>query len=319
MGEAFSAFGLALDAGFPLPEIGAEPEVGGGGRPEGSRVTLELTSPEALEEVWSGGASPTPWRGRLGDGEVLAVERGRGGDLLFRYGGRASFRFDPERDAVECAPGDPAARAWRRVLLTRVLPNVAIARGDEALHASAVTCEAGTIAILAASGGGKSTLALELVRRGRLLFADDTVVLRRRGAAIEAHPAGPFMNLDAATPAPAGARSLGSFDGELWVAAATAATAPAPLAAIVFLERTPGGRLGVQSLSANPLELAPFMLGLPDDEDRDGPRFALYADLVERTPLLRLSADTAHRPEELARVLEPALGERPWALAGELA
>ncbi|HEX4463845.1 MAG TPA: hypothetical protein VH042_04305 [Solirubrobacterales bacterium] len=272
-------------------------------------MALEMEPAARLESSWSGSASPKAWRGRLGDDQVFAIERGREGDLLFRYGARARFHLDAKRRRLGCAPSDPAGAAWRRMLLTRVLPNVGIAHGYEALHASAVLTDRGVVAIAAASGTGKSTLALELVKRGWPLFADDTVVLGRRGETIEAYPAAPFVNL----PAAAGdVRSLGTdlglVDGERWVAVANPAGAAAEVAAIVLLEREPGQLLGAGPAGGSPLVLAPFMLGLPDDEGRDSARFALYADLVERAQLLRLTADAALRPADLAEMLERALG-----------
>jgi hypothetical protein len=251
---------------------------------------------------------------------MFAIERGREGDLLFRYGTRARFHLDARCRRIGCVPGDPAGAAWRRMLLTRVLPNVSIAHGYEALHASAVLTDHGVVAIAAPSGTGKSTLALELVRRGWPLFADDTVVLGRRDDAIEAHPAAPFINLPAAA---GNVRSLGTdlglVDGERWVAVADPADTPAEVAAIVLLERKPGKLLGARPMGVSPLALAPFMLGLPDDEGRDSARFALYADLVERTQLLRLTAGAAHRPADLAETLERTLGLVPRAPLKEAA
>lgn len=305
---SFPAFGLSIEARFPLPVDSAPTG------PELPRVTLEMEPRARLESKWSGSAAPKAWRGRLGDDQVFAIERGRDGDLLFRYGTRARFHLDARRRRLGCVPSDPAGTAWRRMLLTRVLPNIGIAHGYEALHASAVSTDSGVVAIAAPSGTGKSTLALELVRRGWPLFADDTVILGRRGEAIEAHPAAPFVNLPAAATDDdvrlLGA-DLGLVDGERWVAAANSAGAAAEVAAIVLLEREPGQLLGAGPAGASPLALAPFMLGLPDDEGRDSARFALYADLVERTQLLRLTADVAQRPADLAATLEGALGLAP--------
>ena len=306
MVESFPAFGLSIEARFPLPIDSAPTDS------ELPRVALEMEPPARLESRWSGSAAPKAWRGRLGDDQVFAIERGREGDLLFRYGTRARFHLDARGRRIGCVPSDPAGVAWRRVLLTRVLPNVGIAHEYEALHASAVSTDRGVVAIAAPSGTGKSTLALELMRRGWPLFADDTVVLGRRGDAIEAHPAAPFINLPAAAGhVPSLGTDLGLVDGERWVAVANSADSVAEVAAIVLLERGPGMLLGAWSMSGSPLTLAPFMLGLPDDDGRDSARFALYADLVERVQLLRLTADATHRPADLAETLERALGLVP--------
>lgn len=56
-----------------------------------------------------------------------------------------------------------------------VLAGVVIARGELALHASAVTTASGTTAFLANSGGGKSTLAALLCVDGGQLVADDVL------------------------------------------------------------------------------------------------------------------------------------------------
>jgi hypothetical protein len=305
MSTAFVAYGLAIETSFPLP--GTVPS---DGFAEGLPLGIELCSPSALEADWRDPAGPRPWRGRLGDGEVLEVARGRGGEVLFRYGMHAAFHLDRAGSRLRCAPADPAAAAWQRVLLSRVLPNAAIAAGYEALHASAVATDRGVVAIVAAGGGGKSTLALEMVRRGHPLFADDTVVLGAGRGGVEAYPAGPFMNLPATSEPPPG-EDLGLLGGERWVAVAGAARLPSRVAAIVMLEREPGNPLGAWPLSGTPLTLAPFALGLPDDAGRDASRFELYSDLLEETRLLRLTADLGHRPAELAEILEQTLDLAP--------
>jgi len=298
--ETFAAFGLSCSAGFPLPAAAAaEP-----GLPQ---LTLELESTAGLEQRWSGAAAPGAWRGRLGDGEELAIVRGQAGDYRFRYSAGAEFHLDPEAGRLGCAPSGAAPLAWRRVLLTRVLPNAAIAAGYEALHAAAVETGVGVVAIAAASGGGKSTLACELVRQGAPLFADDTVVLGRGEAGVEAHPSVPFVNLPlAAVETPAGTE-LGQLGEERWLAVDGPASGRGRIAAIVLLDRRPGASLAVESLAATPLDLVPFMLGLPDDDGRDAERFSLYADLVEGAVLLRLTADPRRSPAELAAALEEAL------------
>jgi hypothetical protein len=314
MVQNFSAFGLSIEARFALPIASAATD---SGLPQ---VVVEIESPVQLEARWSGSASPKAWQGTLGDGQDFAIEWGRDGDLLFRYGRRAHFHLDAGRGRLGCAPSDPAAVAWRRVLLTRVLPNVGIAHGYEALHASGVMTDRGVVAIAAPSGTGKSTLALELIKRGWPLFADDTVMLGRSGEAIEAHPSAPFINL----PAVAGdlgwlGTCLERVDGERWVGVADPVATSSQVAAIVLLERGPGKRLGALLASESPLALAPFMLGLPDDEGRDSARFALYADLVEKAQLLRLTAEEAQRPADLAEALERSLGLVPRVPVGEAA
>jgi hypothetical protein len=305
MAESYIAFGLALRPSFSLPGMALAED---GGLP---RLSIELEAREELLAGWSGSLAPSPWRGRLGDGQELTIERGVRGDILFGYGDRASFRLDPGGARLACAPRDPAALDWQRVLLSRVLPNVSLAHGREALHAGAVETPLGTVAIAAPSGTGKSTLAAELMRRGWPLVADDVLVLSRGPEGVEVHPSGPHMNIgdavDSRAPRELG-ETLGVLAGERWVAVDGTSREPRPLAAIFLLERGSGLTLEAEPLPASPLMLAPFMLGLPDERGRDADRFALYSDLIESTMLLRLTADIGDRPADLAETIELTLG-----------
>jgi hypothetical protein len=304
MPESYSAFGLALRSHFPLP--GMAPWEGD----DLPSLELALEPAARLGAAWSGPRASAPWRGRLGDGEELTIEWGVDGDLLFGYGHRAQFRLDPTRARLECAPEDPVAPDWQRVLLSRILPNVSLAHGRECLHAGAVQAPSGVVAFAAPTGMGKSTLASELVGRGWRLFADDAVVLTGGEDGVVAHPGSPHMNLadepcEAIVEAGLGI-ALAALAGEHWVALRDAVREPRGLAAVVLLERAPGLSLEVTRLSPSPLALAPYMLGLPDEE-RDAANFTLYSDLVESTALLRLTVGTTDRPARLADALEHVL------------
>jgi hypothetical protein len=302
METSYVAFGLSLHSSFPLPGM-SQMRVREG-LPE---LDVALEEPAELEAAWSGGGSP--WRGQLGDGEELTIERGAGGDLRFGYGERASFRLDPAGGQLGCAPREVADLDWQRALLTRVLPNVSIARGHEALHACAVEASLGVVAVAAPSGMGKSTLAAELIRRGWPLFADDVLILRRRAGTIEAQPGTPHMNMAGGVGDTEGlGETLGTLAGERWVAARQTCSQGRRVAALILLERGPGLSLGVEPLPGSPLTLAPYMLGLPDDEGRDASRFGLYSDLVEEVRLLRLTGGPRDQPADLADAIERALG-----------
>jgi len=82
-----------------------------------------------------------------------------------------------------------------------------------------------------------------------------------------------------------------------------------------MLERGPGLATETHVLGTNPLTLAPYMLGLSEDAERQRGRFGLYADLIESTPLVRVSADAGLEPRQLADLIEDALEHRP-ALTG---
>lgn len=309
----YSAFGLCLRPSFDLPGLTAGAATAG--LPE---IAIELESPEECAAAWSGPASPSPWRGVLGDDRELTIQWGIQGDLLFGYDDRAWFRLDPTRSRLGCAPDDRQATDWLRVLLTRVLPNVSLARGREVLHASAVETPLGVVALAAPSGAGKSTLAIELVRRGWPLFADDALVLDATGPSLLAHPSAPCTSLALDGPHAGAVAGFGSeiatLGEEAWVTVERASRAPRQVAAVVLLERRPGLLLEARPLPAQPLTLAPYMLGLPDDAGRDARRFSLYSDLVGSAMLLRLRGDTGDRPEDLADMLARTLGLDPVPL-----
>lgn len=301
-----SAFGLNLRGSLSLPGLpDALP-----GLPE---LELQAVGDDALEAVWSGAATPGSWRGTLRDGAELTIRWGRDGDLLFGYGDEARYLLDPAAGRLLCAPADPGSLAWQRVLLSRVLPLVAIACGYEALHAAAVRTPAGVVAIAGASGAGKSTLAAELVRRGHALVGDDVLVVGRGADGVVAFPGGAHLSLEPGAEAGVDAEVLGELGGKLWAVVADPASEPAPVAAVVLLERGEGPA-EVQEPPASPLTLAPFMLGLPDEERRDGARFALYADLVEGGRLLHLGSGAP--ASALAAELERTLALPAMAAAG---
>jgi hypothetical protein len=299
----YSAFGLQLRSEFPLAGM-SECDDGEGTR----ELRLALTGSSELANAWSGEAGIARWRGRLGDGGELSIARGPAGDVLFADLGRAEFRLDAPAGRLECAPRG-AGRAWQRTLLSRILPNVALARGYEALHAGAVHASCGVVAIAGPAGAGKTTLVGELVRRGLALVSDDVLALSRRGREVVGHPGTPHMNLDRRVPLGPGQRTLAVFDHERWVAAGACTRLPQPVGAVCLLERAAGAELSAERLAATPPALAPHMLGVPDERaGRGRERFELYADLVSQAPLLRLTADLDHGVADVADALERALG-----------
>ena len=77
------------------------------------------------------------------------------------------FHLSTDGRVLRCAPTDRDDPIWQRVLLDTVLWTVSLLRGYEQLHASAVRTADGVIAFTAGSGGGKTSLAAEFLRRGR--------------------------------------------------------------------------------------------------------------------------------------------------------
>jgi hypothetical protein len=312
----YVAYGLELDSSFPLP--GMEPSTDG----QFPRLSLELATAGELEAAWSGAQGPLIWRGRLGDGCDLTIEQGTAGDLLFAYGSRARFRLDAQMSSLLCTPTQ-AGLDWQRTLISKVLSSISVMRGYEALHAGVVDSPEGVVAIMGPSGSGKSTLATELLRRGWPLFADDVLTLDLAAGAIRAHPGTPHMNLaeplpDASDPQALGS-TLGILAGERWLVAHKTTRDPRPVRMLCLLERGEGQALQTRVLPSSPLPLAPYMLGLSGEAERERSRFSLYADLMESATLVRLTGSLEHRPAELADLVEQALARQSTPAAGRVA
>ena len=336
MQARYVAYGLELLSSFKLPGMSL---AGGPGLPQ-----LELTrgSSHELAAAWGGHEDGSLWTGELRHGLALSVERGHGGEVMFicrdasaEHGRqeRARFRLRAEQDVLECAPRGQflkadAQLAWQRVLLDKVLRCVSMIRGYEALHASAVDSPEGVVAFLGAAGAGKTTLALEFMRRGWPLFGDEVLTLGRRAAGVSAFRGPPHMSISSRPlsssqrPEPgaritrsapartAQLRVLASENGERWVAAPIAGRVPRPVRTLCLLERGTGRALEARPLDASPRALERHILGSWGGNIRQRERSHLYADLASSTTLLSVSAGLEEPPAALADAVEAALAQR---------
>jgi hypothetical protein len=213
--------------------------------------------------------------------------------------------------------GDPGAAGmggWQRLLVAQVIPFAAVQRGLEVLHAGAVATPTGAVALLGASGAGKTSLALALERVGLgSLLADDALALERRGAATLAHPGAPIAaverreaeRLRAAGTPPRGAVLATNAREE--ISRASVGDSPAPLRALFLLDRRVGGPRAPR-FEAEPdpraLLAATFNL-LLTGPDRLAGLLDVCADLGQLR-VERISCGPEVGPGELAR----AVGER---------
>lgn len=299
----FAAFGLDLTADFPLPAAGnAAPD-----RRQGNPVTLTEVPPGTLFSLT--GDARYLRHLQTYEGCPYATLESPGGDILFHYGWRALFALSQDGRELRCEFSGGRHPASDRVLLDTVLWTVSLRHGFELLHASAVRTEAGVVAFSALSGGGKTSLAAECLRRGATLFADDVVALAPAADGILAHPGPRVMNLPRtlAVDAIHGARALADFGDERWVELEpdpSAPPAPAPLAAIVLLRRAPDQPLSVSRTAATNLALLPLSISLPHMTDRQRARFDILGQLAARTPVFTLTADLTVPPAALADALQ---------------
>jgi len=128
-----------------------------------------------------------------GRGPALQTWRDHAGRLV-ATGGRASglwwmewpelatFWFGPTGPVRATTPRRANDPQIHDIFIRGVMPVVLVMRGDEALHASAILCESGSVvALCAVSGTGKSTMAYAMAAAGARHFADDTVLYRLQG------------------------------------------------------------------------------------------------------------------------------------------
>jgi hypothetical protein len=300
----YVAFGLQLSSPFALPGMRERSDE------ELPRLELEIMTRASVERDWGPADPLAVWEGTLGDGRTLLVQRGPGGEHLFTYGSRALFRLDATGEELACAPSQEGF-AWQRILLSKVLAIVSMIRGYEGLHASAVESPAGAVVILAPSGTGKTALALALARGGWPLLSDDIVTLGSGPAGVLAHPGTPHLNADLQTVSAGSTRKLalvlGVLGDELWLAARASTAQPCTVCAICLLERASSLSLDVREVPANPLLIAPYMLGLPDTGGRERARFELYSELVHSAKLVRASAGDHDSPQAIADRLRGVL------------
>ena len=108
----------------------------------------------------------------------------------------ATFAIPHDASEVACHP-DPGCEpnALAQMFVDRVVPHLADARGNTAIHASAVSIEGlGAVAFVGDPGAGKSTLSAALCPPCAFV-ADDSAVLDVRDDAVWVHPSYPFARL----------------------------------------------------------------------------------------------------------------------------
>jgi hypothetical protein len=233
-----TAFGLDVHTRTPIRLLR-------GARAAATGRTLELTVGEhdARADRWPDGAELVCDQREVDGSVSFRIEHDASAGYLIEGPAYGSNIVEIDGRRVLCMPEGRADQAWQRLLIAQVLPFVAIMRGLEALHASAVVTELGAVVLSGPSRAGKTTLALELCRRGAHFLADDVLALECAGERLLGHPGSPVAGLahDEArrlesSRTPVAAELLAVNERERLLAMRTA-VGPAPVAALFFLER----------------------------------------------------------------------------------
>jgi hypothetical protein len=146
-----------------------------------------------------------------------------------------------------CDPEDLPDASWQRLLIAQVLPFAALLQGLEVFHASAVVWCGRAVGFLGRSGAGKTSLALELCRRGADFLADDVLALECGEHGLLAHPGTPIAGVardEAVNPCGSAQNGRGAViavNEREHMLRVAGAPGPAPLAALFFLDRRADG------------------------------------------------------------------------------
>jgi hypothetical protein len=278
-------------------------------------VDVCAASGAQLLERWSGPVGNSLWQTVFEDGASYVVQPGRAGDHLIEYAGRADFHVSADGLTLTCADPLTQPASWRRTLTDSVLWTVALLHGAVLLHASAVEGPGGAVAIVAAQGSGKSSLASQLTVEGWPLVTDDILAFERRGEQIIGHPGPSLMNVSQSPGSTLSPDALGEVlatfrspaTPEAWVLVRRFSEGELPLGAIVLLKRAGNQAARIARLSATTLDLAPHTLAFAKLPGAQARRFEAVSDLVERVPVFCIEAGVEVPPAELAAILRTEL------------
>ena len=304
----YRAFGLTLDSPAVFPGLHPVPA------DETPDVVVSLVGRAGLDAAWAETGSTVLWETRFPDGRDVRVVRAADGSQQIEYGTDALFQLSPDTGTVQCAPAVAEDAHWMRFFLDTVLWWLCLSRGRHGLHASAVESDGCVLAFAGVTGGGKTTLAAELLGRGWSLFTDDVVILERGpGDRAVSHPGPGLMNLPWAIGNPDRlGRRIARFDEqrEDWIAVDRSSTAARELTALVLLRRAPGLATSLEQRDGSAIDVLPHLWGLPGDLQS---HFHAAGDLVAETPIFALDADVDTEPAVMADLVErtaPAIAHR---------
>lgn len=184
-------FGLDVHGAFPAPGL-AEAAPVAGSRP----VVNAAIACDGETVDWPASEGTRVLHYRFEDGStIMAVDHHPElGYRLFALEQGTHF-VSADGRSIWSAPLNGDSWRWQRYLVGQVLPLAALLNGLEVLHASVVSVRGQALAFVAASGMGKTSLALNLVLRGNRFLADDAAALDLDGGLPIVHPGPGLANL----------------------------------------------------------------------------------------------------------------------------
>ena len=260
------------------------------GSPTDHRVDLDWLPPAPMADGVPSGR-PTV---RFELGGALRYSASRDDDLhRFRVAGCSEFTITPEFDRVVCRPAPDVEHDLTTLLASGAVLSYALTmRGHCVLHASAVEIDGDAVALVGASGFGKSTVTAGLCATGCQLVTDDVLRVDLQGAAV-AHRGAREIRLRPAARVMAGdfdrtpdARE--TADGRLAIQPPMSSHATLPLSAIV-LPQPSRDRKNVSLDHVSPAAALKYLLRFPRvlgwrDIDVLTQQFDQMAVLAHRVP-----------------------------------
>ena len=267
------AFGIDLRGDFRVPGVLEPAETGLVHDVAGRHVELTLREGAAADVDWPADTAERTFELREPSGApVFTIDHEPQAGYRVWIDGLGQCVIGPEGDRIVLCP--PRGRRRWHLLIGQGLPIAAALQGLEVLHASAVRFGSGSVAFIAPSGTGKTSLALHLLAHGAEFLADDVVALEAEGDALMTLPGiglahAPWAERAALTRAGAEMAWSSQPDTKDYVVVGLP-EAPVPLRAAYFLERTP---------LVDATEIIPI--------DPPDPRLLLAATFVSHVPTAR--------------------------------
>ena len=191
-----------------------------------------------------------------------------------------------------------------------MLPLAATLQGLELLHASAVEVGGRTLAFVAASGTGKTSVAAHLVAGGGALLTDDVLALEPSVDGIAGYPGSPLLSIargELQTLAPAARRRLGRVVGwsDKVILEIDVPDRPSRLDALFFLDRSDAApRLHLERLPPDPFRLLSSAFNVyVGSQQRVVNQLALYARLMQTVPLFGVAVPGSARAADVASAI----------------
>ena len=289
----YRAHGCTIESTAPIPDL---PPIHFDTFPD-LRIRFEATGASGGaklpgEEPWF----ESPYRTADGTPVLSAVRDPLGGGCRIHYAGGPAFVMDEGGTTVRVDCRGASYEDACAYLLGPIIGIMLRKRGVLCLHASGVDVGGRACAFVGPAGAGKSTMAAAFAEAGWRVLSDDTLALRRHGAAWLAAPGYPRVRLwPEATaalglqsaPAAAGRRThldIGALDRY--------ATESLPLAVVYLIDYDDEGSRpridAVGSANALPELAANTFASRALTRRQHAGEFAALADLLAAVPTRRL-------------------------------